>query len=89
MGTIFDYHVKNKDGETEIEICYDGERFSVDYMAFDRYLIRSHRPFPVYSVGMHIIQVWMLLYAYGQEEFKKFDKSLNDWMTENGKDINK
>ena len=78
---LFRHYVQNKDREIEMEVLYNPEErrfpFSVHYPRFENSTTKhgdSH-----YFQKFTRDQIEMLIFAYSEEEFRKFEKELRDF----------
>lgn len=81
----FHFYVKDKDGNIEMEICYCGGIFTAHYprYEFQPTRLRDKTCF----AEMLGYQVGMLIFAYSESEFKRFEKEFEEFMR-NGKITN-
>lgn len=79
MSNIFHYYIHDKDGRIEMEMFKEfGKPFSVHFPRYESYPTRLRTFCQTFS-EMRNYQVGMLIFAYNEEEFRKFEKAYEEW----------
>lgn len=82
MTERFHHYVKDKDGNIEMEIFFDGSKFKVHFPRYEGIPTLLKAACQTLA-ELRDYQVGMLIFAYSQEEFDRFEKAFKEWRRRN------
>ncbi len=74
----FRHHVRDKDGHIEMELFYnENSKWSVHYPHYE--MSETHLRSNTCFTEFYTYQVAMLIFAYSEDEFKRFERGFRDF----------